>query len=281
MKYLVFGHKGQLGREFCKEFEKNDIEYKGYDIDGIDIADTGQVLAAVASFKPNVIINCAAYNLVDAAETNTKAAFSVNAGAVKNIALAANRIGAEIVHYGTDYVFDGTKGSPYVESDKPNPLNKYGESKRAGEIYLEETAENFLLLRLSWVYGAGKQNFIYKLRQWAEKQDKLEIADDEISVPTSTETIVDITLAALKHNLKGLYHLTNSEYASRYEWASEILKYLKIEKEIIPVSKDIFDLPAKRPGFSAMSNKKISTELDISIPAWQDALKDFISLNIA
>jgi len=280
MKYLVFGHKGQLGSEFCRKFEKTGAAYKGYDIDGIDIADAGQVLAAVASFKPDVIINCAAYNLVDAAEKQPHTAFAVNAEAVKNIAVAANRTGAKVVHYGTDYVFDGQKSSPYTETDTPNPLNKYGESKRQGEILLEETAGNYLLLRVSWVYGAGKQNFIYKLQQWAEKQDVLRIADDEISVPTSTATIAEATLAALDNDLSGLYHLTNSGYASRHEWAKEILKNLKIDKDIIPVSKDFFDLPAKRPGFSAMSNEKIKTELNISIPSWQDALQDFISLKI-
>ncbi len=278
MKYLVLGHKGQLGSEFCERFEHNNINYRSYDIDDIDIGDGGQVLAAVASYKPDVIINCAAYNLVDKAEADPQIAFRVNADAIKNIAVAANRIGALIVHYGTDYVFDGKKNEAYTESDTPNPLNKYGESKRQGEILLEKTAERYLLFRVSWVYGKGKQNFIYKLRSWADKQDKLKIADDEISVPTSVKTIADITIEALEKDLRGLYHLVNSGYASRYEWAKEILKNLGVEKELIPVSKDIFNLPAKRPDFSAMSNKKIKTELNISIPSWQEALKEHISI---
>lgn len=277
MRYLVFGHKGQLGTEFCSIFERDNILYKGYDIDGIDIGDAGQVLAAVASFKPNVIINCAAYNLVDNAEKEPELAFRVNADGVKNIAQAANRIGAFVVHYGTDYVFDGEKGSPYNEDDTPNPLNKYGESKRQGEILLEKMTDKFLLLRVSWVYGKGKQNFIYKLSQWAESQDRLKIADDEISVPTSTKTIAEFTLRALQKDLRGLFHLTNSGYASRYEWAEEILNNLGIDKEIVPVSKDIFNLPAPRPGFSAMNNGKIQTVLNVPVPAWQDALKEFMT----
>ena len=277
IKFLVFGHKGQLGREFCEKFEKENIDYRGYDISEIDISDAGQVLAATASTKPAVILNCAAYNSVDDAENDTKTAFEVNATGVKNIALAAKRTGAFVVHYSTDYVFSGIKGKPYTEEDKPNPINKYGESKRQGEVFLEETGDNFLLLRVSWVYGKGKQNFIYKLRQWAEKQDSLKIADDEISVPTSTKTIVDITLAALKHDLRGLYHLTSSGYASRYQWAEAILKELGVNKEISPVTKDVFNLPARRPDFSAMSNDKITAELNLTIPPWQDALKKYLS----
>ncbi len=273
MRYLVLGHNGQLGSEFCKKFERADVSYRGYDIDDIDIRDQGQILAAAASFKPDVILNCAAYNLVDEAENNPQEAFRINAEGVKNIAIAANRIGALLVHYSSDYVFDGTKSEPYTENDTPNPLNKYGESKRQGEILLEQTAERYLLFRLSWVYGNGKQNFIYKLKQWAEKQDKLKVADDEISVPTSVETIADVTLQAVQNELQGLYHLVNGGYASRYQWALEILKNLGIKKEIVPVSKDMFKLPAKRPDFSAMSNEKIKTELNISIPSWQDALK--------
>ncbi len=273
MKYLIFGHKGQLGREFCERFERNGIDWRGYDIDSINIVDEAQVNAAVASYQPDVIINCAAYNLVDAAEETPQTAFEINANGVNNIATAAEQNNARLVHYGSDYVFDGTKGSPYIESDHTNPLNKYGESKRQGEIMLEQTMSNFLLFRVSWVFGPGTQNFIHKLRQWAEKQDTLKIADDEISVPTSTETIVDVTLAALNNDLQGLYHLTNSGYASRFDWAREILNNLGIDKVLIPVSKEIFNLQARRPDFAAMSNNKIKTELNISIPSWQDALK--------
>ena len=276
MKYLVFGHKGQLGKEFCSVFERQDAKYKGYDIDEIDIGDAGQVLAAVASFKPTIIINCSAYNFVDKAEEEPALAFRVNAEGVKNIALAANRVGAFVVHYSSDYVFNGNTNKPYTEEGNPAPLNKYGESKREGEILLEKMADRYLLLRLSWVYGDGNQNFIFKLKKWAKQKEKLQIAEDEISVPTSTKTIATVTLSALENDLRGLYHLPNSGYASRYEWAKEILKNYGIDKEIIPVSKEIFNLAARRPNFSAMSNKKISDELKTTIPDWQVALKEFI-----
>ncbi|NPA54683.1 MAG: sugar nucleotide-binding protein, partial [Aquificae bacterium] len=145
-----------------------------------------------------------------------------------------------------------------------------------GEEWLKEETEKFLLFRVSWVYGEGKQNFIYKLLQWAEKNPFLKVAYDEISVPTYTKTIVNITLKALKEELTGLYHLTNSGYASRYEWAKEVFEIKKIDKFIKPVSSEIFNLPAKRPKFSPMSNKKISKILSVYIPSWKEALKDFL-----
>jgi len=278
-KYLVLGNKGQLGKEFCKIFEDDNVEYRGYDIDELDISDAQEVNTLVSSYKPSFIINCAAYNLVDKAEENYNDAFISNALGVKNIAIAAKTHGAFVVHYGTDYVFDGTKGLPYTEEDAPNPINNYARTKLEGEKLLAENTDNYLLFRVSWVFGVGQQNFIHKLKSWSENKDTLQIASDEISVPTSTKTITDITLKSIEHGLWGLYHLTNSGYASRFEWAEEILKNLDIKKNLEPVSKDIFKLPAPRPAFTALDNKKISQELNISIPTWQDALRDFLSIS--
>jgi len=175
--------------------------------------------------KPDIVINCAAYNLVDKAEEDYITAYKTNALGVRNLAYLSNKLNAFFVHYSTDYVFDGTKENGlYTEEDTPNPLNEYGKSKLTGERWIVEETENYLLFRVSWVYGRGKQNFIYKLIQWAKNNDYLKIAYDEISVPTSTRTIVEVTLKALDNGLTGLYHLTNSGYASRYEWAKKYLK---------------------------------------------------------
>ena len=136
------------------------------------------------------------------------------------------------------------------------------------------------MFRLSWVFGVGKQNFIAKLLEWSAAQQYLRIACDEFSVPTWTETVVDVTLNALEQGVSGLYHLTNSGYCSRYEWAKTILRIKGIDKFIRPVSMDSFHLPAKRPGFSAMSNRMISERLNISIPAWEDAVDRFLGQEI-
>ncbi|HHG73662.1 MAG TPA: NAD(P)-dependent oxidoreductase, partial [Persephonella sp.] len=184
-----------------------------------------------------------------------------------------------LISYSTDYVFDGTKENGlYTEEDLPNPLNEYGKSKLTGEKWLlEENPEKYLIFRTSWVYGEGKQNFIHKLMQWAKDSDYLKIAYDEISVPTSTRTIVEVSLKAVDQGLTGLYHLTNTGYASRYEWAKKILQIRGIKKFIHPVSKDVFNLPAKRPDFSAMDNGKISRETKVEIKSWDEELETVLS----
>ena len=188
--------------------------------------------------------------------------------------------GAFLVHYSSDYVFDGIKATGlYTEEDSPNPINEYGRSKLAGEKLLAESGAEYLLFRLSWVYGKGEQNFIYKFRQWAEKSNVLKIASDEVSVPTSTKTIVDITMKSIKKGLSGLYHLTNSGYASRYEWAKEILKLTGMKNVLYPINRESFGMPAVRPYFSAMDNTPVSDKTGIEIPYWQESLKVFLTLS--
>ncbi len=280
MKYLVLGKKGQLGREFVKVLSQNSkVKLFSFARPELDVTDTKKVQALITKIKPDVVINCTAYNLVDLAETNFFDAYKTNALAVYNLFLICKEINAYFITYSTDYVFDGTKEGLYLEEDTPFPLNEYGKSKLTGEKWVLEHAkdyEKFLIFRTSWVYGEGTQNFIYKLINWAKTQEYLKIAYDEVSVPTSTKTIVEVTLKAIEKGLYGLFHLVNSGYASRYEWAKKIFSLKGIKKFIYPVSKEIFSLPAKRPSFSAMDNSKISKALSIEIPSWEEALKDFV-----
>lgn len=277
MKYLITGKNGQLAQTFIKSFEEQSIDYSAPDEAQLDITDQKIVADAVAAYQPDVVINCAAYNLVDRADQERDAAFLVNASGPRNLARAAAGSKAVIVHFGSDYVFDGLKESGlYTEDDIPNPLNEYGKSKLAGEQYVLEETDRCLVLRLSWVFGAGKQNFIYKLNEWAKTSTFLKVACDEFSVPTYTATVVDVTLKALEQGVFGRYHLTNSGFCSRYEWAKLILSSQNIKKFIRPVSMDSFNLPAKRPKFSAMSNGNLASLLPIEIPAWEDAVRSFI-----
>ena len=277
MKYLILGKNGQLGRSFVKRITNN-MRRKDTLValgkEECDISNLGEVIQVFESVKPDIVINCAAYNYVDAAETQYSEAVKVNSVGVRNLAFACKRFGSFMVHYSTDYVFDGEKeGGLYTEEDEPNPINEYGKSKLMGEAFLRDEIDKFLIFRVSWVYGEGKQNFIYKLLTWVKSSDYLRIAYDEFSVPTSTDTIVELSLLALEKELTGLYHLTNSGYASRYEWAKSILENLGINKFIQPVSKEFFNLAAKRPKFSAMSNDKLRGLLSIDIPMWSEELK--------
>ena len=277
MKYLITGKNGQLARAFIREFESRSIGFSAPDESHLDITNDKAVEEALKSYKPDIIINCAAYNFVDKAEQDSAKAFAVNALGPKYLAQAAAARKALLVHFGSDYVFEGTKENGlYTEVDEANPLNEYGKGKLAGENFVREAGADFLLFRLSWVYGEGKQNFISKLSEWAKSSEYLKIACDEFSVPTSVETVVEVTLRSIAAGLRGLYHATNTGYCSRYEWAAFIMKQLGIKKFMRPVSMDIFNLPARRPKFSAMSNAKLSDVLNIRIPAWEEAVASFL-----
>ena len=282
MRYLVTGRNGQLASAFIKRLERRSIDCSSPDESLLDITDAGRTEACIASVKPDIILNCAAYNLVDKAEQEPDRALRVNATGPRNLAVAAHKHHAMLVHYSSDYVFDGRKETAlYGEGDATGPLNQYGRSKLAGEQAVREVLEDrALVFRLSWVFGAGKQNFSAKLLEWSASRDYLRIACDEFSAPTWTETVVDVTLHALDQGVSGLYHLTNSGYCSRYEWAKTILRNKGIDKFIRPVSMDSFQLPAMRPKFSAMSNQAISNKLNISIPAWEEAVGRFLEQEI-
>lgn len=277
MKYLIAGKNGQLARAFINRLGEKSADFMAPEKSELDITNAAQIHTVIDSYRPDIIINCAAYNLVDKAEEEYDTALEINATGPGLLASAANRHNALLVHFGSDYVFDGAKkGGLYSEDDAPNPLSAYGQSKLTGEKLVQEEAGRFLIFRVSWVFGEGKNNFIYKLMEWSKKNEVLQIADDEVSIPTYTYTIVDTVLKALDKGMYGLYHLTSNSFCSRYEWACMALKSMGIDKVIKPVSKEIFNLPAKRPGFSAMSNANISGMLDLNIPRWEDDVKLFL-----
>jgi dTDP-4-dehydrorhamnose reductase len=277
MTYLITGKNGQLAQAFIRRFEEQSIDFQAPDESQFDITNPKVVAGVVATLKPDIIINCAAYNLVDKAEEVRDTVFAVNATGPKYLAQAAASQKAILVHFGSDYVFDGLKESGlYTESDRVNPLNEYGKSKLAGENHVLEELDQCLVLRLSWVFGAGKQNFIYKLIEWAKNNEYLKVACDEFSAPTYTGTVVDMTLKAIEQGMTGRFHLTNSGFCSRYEWAKKILNTIGMSKFIRPVSMDTFNLPAKRPKFSAMSNSKLAGKLNVSIPSWEESVSSFL-----
>lgn len=277
-KFLITGAKGQLATEFKRECEAKGISFYALSKEELDITDLSDLLEKVRNIKPTHIINCAAYNLVDKAESNPLDAYKVNTVGVANIAIASREVNAFVIHYSTDYVFDGKKEYPYTEDDPTNPLNEYGRSKLLGELMLPQITEKYLIFRTSWVYGKGTQNFLYKLTQWAQSQEYLRIACDEFSVPTSTRTLVDITLKAIEEGLTGLYHLVNSGYASRYELTKEYFRLKSIKKFVYPAYQADFNLPAKRPRWSVMSNQKLTNVLKIDILSWQEAVAEAIKI---
>jgi dTDP-4-dehydrorhamnose reductase len=269
MRVLITGKNGQLAQEFAKRLAAPGFEVEAPEEERLDIGDHAAVRAALEALRPEVVLNCAAYNLVDEAERDPTAAFRVNARGVQHLAAACRETGAVLVHYSTDYVFNGQKKDPYTETDRPDPINNYGKSKLAGEAFLRETTDRFLLFRVSWVFGEGKQNFLYKILQMTGRSEVLRIVDDQVSTPTSAPEIVRLTLLAVDKGLSGMYHLTHGGYASRYEVACYLLRKLGMETKVIPVSSDYFPAPARRPLFSALSNKRLSEDLTVEIPHWK------------
>lgn len=274
-KILILGSAGQLAREFIAALEEQKVPFEAPPEQTSSITDFESIARRLDSDRPEVVINCAAYNAVDAAEEDPETARLVNGRAVEHLAEQCESRNIFLVHYSSDYVFDGAKGKPYIETDETRPLNVYGESKLMGETALREIMSRCLVFRLSWVIGPGTQNFLHKLSGWAEKNPTLQVSADEVSVPTFTDDIVRITLLALEKGLQGLYHLTSTGAASRFELAEYYLKCRGLTNTVVPVPMSTFKTTARRPLFSAMANRKLQDDLNITIPTWQEGVARF------
>jgi len=275
MKILITGASGQLAKTFIRRFQRDGTVFLAPPEAQLDITDAVAVGEAVAAFRPDVIINGAAFNNVDAAERDPDVAFRVNRDAVGILAAAARQHGARLVHFGSDYVFDGTADTPYDETDATAPLNVYGQSKLEGEAPALAAGPGSLLFRVSWVFGGGTQNFFWKLREWSRGRKSIRVVWDQLSVPTYTEDIVTVTLKALEQGLQGRWHLTGSGYASRFETARVFLRGIGSDCTVIPAGSDAFPSPARRPFFSVMSNRRLTERLQVRIPEWEDAVGRF------
>ncbi len=277
MKILLTGAAGQLGMEFQKFFEENGVEYipaarrKNGKYLYLDITDFDRVIDVVKEHKPDVIINCAAYNKVDQAEKDWEEAYRVNGLGVRNLAQAADMVKTFLVHYSTNYVFDGTKKEGYTIYDEPRPINKYGESKHLGEKMLAMFYNDYALIRVSWVFGKYGENFITKLLRWAKEKDEIRLATDEISSPTYTGDIVRFTWEIVKKRMRGLYHLSSEGQCSRYELGKYVLEIIGWKGKIIPAKQENFNLPARRP----MWGKLVGNQFAIFPAHWQVSVKEF------
>ncbi len=275
-KYILIGNKGQLGKEFEKLLRQNGESFLPLDLPEFDINSFKDLYQIFLKIKPKFVINCAAFTNVESAEVSQDAAFMTNAISVRNLAQLCNIFDSKLIHFSTDYVFDGKKSTPYTEIETTNPLNFYGKSKLLGEIEIENSMSNYLIYRSSWIYGNGTQNFIYKLLNWSKANQTLNIVDDEISVPTSAKMIAEVVINSIEQNFTGLYHLTNSGACSRYQFAKEIAKIMQLNVEIKPAKMYDFPSSVKRPSYSVMSSKKFMNDFKIELPEWQKSLREFL-----
>lgn len=287
MRILLLGKVGQLGWELNRCLQPLG-EIFAVDYPEIDLTKPKDLRERIRAINPQVIINATAYTAVDRAENEANLARAINAIGSAVIAEEAVLLGAAMIHYSTDYVFDGKKGAPYVETDTPQPLNVYGKTKLEGEQAIQSIGGAYLIFRTAWVYSTHRESFVYKVLHWARQKTTLEIVDDQISNPTWARALAEITallLARSENNpvswlgeRRGLYHLAGAGYTSRYEWARAILRLdqkpdEQLTKQVAPVATSRFPTPAERPLFSALDCSRFEGVFGVRLPAWDLALE--------
>jgi dTDP-4-dehydrorhamnose reductase len=232
----------------------------------------------VKEINPDVVVHAAAFTDVDGSESNADLAYMVNALGTRNVAVACSRADSALVYICTDYVFDGTKGSPYYEYDQTNPLGVYGKTKHLGEVYIRDTLNKFYIVRTSWLYGFHGPNFVTTMLNLAKTNDSISVVNDQIGSPTYTVDLATAISQLIKKPSYGIYHVTNSEHCSWYEYAQEIFDIAGIDIEVKPVATEEFPRPAPRPKYSVLENYNWKMEGFPEIRSYKDALREYMDL---
>lgn len=277
MKILVTGVKGQLGYDVVKALESRGYQPVGVDREEMDLMNNNMIQNFIMNLKPEAIIHCAAYTAVDQAEEEVEICYQINAEAVKVMAECAKTLDIPMIYISTDYVFDGTKASEYVETDIPNPINVYGASKLKGEQYVQQLLEKFYIVRISWVFGINGNNFIKTMQRLGNEHDELNIIHDQVGSPTYTADLASLLVDMIETNRYGIYHATNEGYCSWYDFAAEIFKQSQLDVTLHPITTDQYKTKAKRPLNSQMSKQKLSDYGFHRLPTWQEALKNYLN----
>ena len=297
MKILLLGKNGQVGWELQRALQPlgKVIALDRHTNDQGDCGDVSnfeQINQTIARIQPNIIINATAYTAVDKAESEQLQNDLINHLAVKNLAEQCKHINALLVHYSTDYVFDGTGDARWQEDDSIAPVNSYGQAKRDGEIAIEKTGVKFLNFRTSWVYASRGKNFIKTMLMLAKSKEKLTIINDQVGTPTSASLIADVTAQALRYyllandaekiQLLGHYHLVPTGVTTWYEYAQFIFDLAKKQgetlmiKEVLPTTTNNYPTPAKRPLNSRLNTQKIQTNFQLYLPKWQQGVEQVV-----
>lgn len=275
MRILLTGRNGQTGWELERILPALG-EVTATDRSTLDLAQPDAIRRAVRETKPGVIINAAAYNAVDKAESERDLAMRVNATCPGVLAEEARRLGALLVHYSTDYVFDGQKDSPYTEADAPGPLSHYAHTKLEGERAVAASGCRNLTLRTSWVYGPRAANFYQLIRRKADANEPMRMVDDQTSVPTTSAFLAAYTVELLRRDASGLLHLVPSGKATRFEFAREVAAVLRSSSRVDPARTADFPSPARRPAYSVLDNGKTAAVLGAALPHWRVPLHECV-----
>ena len=277
MKILITGANGQLGTELHEILER---EFPGQtlytDVQELDLTNAKAVDSYVANNEITHIVNCAAYTAVDRAEEEKMLCAAVNTDAVKNLAMAADANGAQLIHISTDYVFDGTNHRPYRESDKVNPISQYGTTKRKGETLLLALAPQAIIIRTAWLYSAHGNNFVKTMLRLADSQPEIKVVCDQIGTPTFARDLARAVVKVLQSHqwVPGIYHFTDEGAASWYDFAKAIFRIAGKDVKVTPIPTEDYPTPASRPSYSILDRTRIKATYGIEIPHWEEALAD-------
>ncbi|WP_127541178.1 dTDP-4-dehydrorhamnose reductase [Paenibacillus illinoisensis] len=284
MKVLVTGANGQLGRDVVLLLEKEGHSVLACDRDRMDITNQAQCNEVISSYHPEVVVHCAAYTAVDAAETDIDGAYKVNAVGTRNVTVAAEKAGAKLIYISTDYVFDGNSLNPYQEYDDTNPQSVYGKSKRAGELLVQSLSSKWFVVRTSWVYGLYGNNFVKTMLKLGQEKPKLQVVHDQKGSPTYTVDLAGFLLKLMQTEMYGIYHASNSGTCTWYEFTEAIFAEarnvggLSIQAQLEPCTTEQFPRPAPRPRNSVMDHLSIRTNGLTDLRPWREGLREFISL---
>ena len=280
---VVFGASGQLGVELVRELKSRNYEVAARDRAHVDITDSAAVEQALAGCDAQVVFNCAAYNQVDVAEKEPQAAFLVNALAVRNLALACRQNDAQLVHFSTDYVFDGTASRPYVESDPTHPLGAYAVSKLAGELYAQAYLDRALIIRTSGVFGPGglvtaRGNFVELMLRLAGSGQPIRVVEDHVASPTFAPYLASRTADLVERKASGVYHVGGGAPASWFDFAKMIFEAAGVKPQLQPTNEREYRTPARRPRFSPLSNSKMEKAGVAAMPPLREAVENYFRL---
>lgn len=276
MKILVTGVKGQLGHDVVNELNKRGIDSVGVDIQEMDITDASSVDQVITNAHVDAVIHCAAYTAVDAAEDNQDICHKVNVDGTQNIATTCKKLGIKMMYISTDYVFDGQGTRPWDPDDARSPLNVYGQTKYEGELAIQNTLDNYFIVRIAWVFGINGKNFIKTMLKLAETHDHLTVVNDQYGSPTYTYDLAKLLVDMIVTDKYGIYHATNEGICTWYEFACEIFRQAKIQIDVQPVSSDAFPSKANRPCNSRMNKDKLDENGFHRLPTWQDAVARYL-----
>jgi len=286
MKILLLGNTGQVGWELHRTMLTLG-EVIALDYPQINMADPKNIQAIVRDAHPDIIVNATAYTDVDQAESLPELAMAINGTGPGILAEEAQKLNAVLIHYSTDYVFDGSKGAPYTEKDATNPINVYGETKLAGEHAVQAVGGAHLIFRTSWVYSLRRPCFVTKVLKWAREHETLRIVDDQVGSPTWARTLAEATAQIIAQGREdpvaylmgktGLYHLAGGGVCSRYEWAKSILEYdpdreSQIVEQLLRAKSEEFPTPVERPSFSILDCSFINSKLSIFLMSWEKCI---------